>query len=104
MKENDNLRTLGFAHFPATLEHLYPVFWIVEVPSGSPQNWPPDPVVNRLAAEVALCLENLHLETITWQHWRNIINIEADALSRLQEGYSVPAPRSCTFSTAPRAH
>ena len=51
----------------------------------------PHPVVNRLAAEVALCLENLHLDTITGQHWRNVINIEADALSRLQEGYSVPA-------------
>ena len=51
----------------------------------------PHPVVNRLAAEVALCLENLHLETITGQHWRNVINIEADALSRLQEGYRVPS-------------
>ena len=51
----------------------------------------PHPVVNRLAAEVALCLENLRLETITGQHWRNVINIEADALSRLQEGYSVPS-------------
>ena len=50
----------------------------------------PHPVVNRLAAELALCVENLRLETLTGQHWRNVVNIEADALSRLQEGYAVP--------------
>jgi hypothetical protein len=50
----------------------------------------PHPVVNRLAAELALLLEDLGAEAFTGQHWRNIINIEADALSRLQEGKDVP--------------
>lgn len=50
----------------------------------------PDKVINRVAAELSLTLEQWGLETLTGQHWRNIINIEADALSRLQEGYEVP--------------
>ncbi|CAL1131033.1 unnamed protein product, partial [Cladocopium goreaui] len=44
----------------------------------------PHPVLNRLAAELALCLEDLQAEASTGQHWRNTVNIEADALSRLQ--------------------
>ena len=50
----------------------------------------PHAVVNRLAAELALLLEDLGAEALTGQHWRNIINIEADALSRLHEGKVVP--------------
>lgn len=49
----------------------------------------PHPVLNRLAAELALCLEDLQAEASTGQHWRNTVNIEADALSRLQEGKEV---------------
>ena len=51
----------------------------------------PEPVVNRLAAEIALVVEQGGMDTVEGQHWRNIVNIEADALSRLQEGYEVPA-------------
>lgn len=50
----------------------------------------PEPVVNRLAAEVALLCEQYVLDAIEGEHWRNILNIEADALSRLDEGYQVP--------------
>ena len=49
-----------------------------------------EPVVNRLAAEISLLIEQGGMEAVEGQHWRNIINIEADALSRLQEGYEVP--------------
>ena len=50
-----------------------------------------EPVVNRLAAEISLLVEQGGMDTVEGQHWRNVINIEADALSRLQEGYEVPA-------------
>ena len=50
----------------------------------------PDKVINRVAAELSLTIEQWGLETLTGQHYRNLINIEADALSRLQEGYEVP--------------
>ena len=49
-----------------------------------------EPVVNRLAAEISLLIEQGGMEAVEGQRWRNIINIEADALSRLQEGYEVP--------------
>lgn len=49
-----------------------------------------EPVVNRLAAEISLLIEQGGMEAVEGQHWRNIINIEADALSRLEEGYEVP--------------
>eukprot|EP00435_Cladocopium_sp_Y103_P016613 s3999_g4.t1 len=55
----------------------------------------PHPVVNRLAAEMALRLESLNAEALTGQHWRNVINLEADALSRLTEGKEVPARLRC---------
>eukprot|EP00435_Cladocopium_sp_Y103_P036126 s642_g9.t1 len=55
----------------------------------------PHPVVNRLAAEMALRLESLNAEALTGQHWRNVINLEADALSRLAEGKEVPARLRC---------
>ncbi len=50
----------------------------------------PDPTVNRLAAELALVIEQAGLDAVEGQHWRNVINIEADALSRLSEGSTVP--------------
>ena len=50
----------------------------------------PHPKANRLAAEIALLLEETGAEAASGQHWRNEINIEADALSRLTEGKEVP--------------
>jgi len=50
----------------------------------------PNPKANLLAAELALRVEQLGLEALFGQHWRNTINLEADALSRLEEGKSVP--------------
>lgn len=50
----------------------------------------PRPKVNRLAAELALQLEIVGAEAVTGHHWRNILNIEADALSRLTEGKDIP--------------
>ena len=52
----------------------------------------PHPRVNRLAAELALELEAAQIDALTGQHWRNAINLEADALSRLGEG--APLPRA----------
>lgn len=51
----------------------------------------PHPKVNRLAAEPALRLELLGAEAIAGHHWRNVSNIEADALSRLTEGNDIPS-------------
>ena len=45
---------------------------------------------NHLAAEISLLLETLHIEALDPRHWRNTINIEADALSRLSEGKPLP--------------
>ena len=50
----------------------------------------PNPKANLLAAELALRAEQFGLETYLGQHWRNTINLEADALSRLEEGKRVP--------------
>eukprot|EP00435_Cladocopium_sp_Y103_P022155 s5939_g5.t1 len=50
----------------------------------------PHAAVNRVAAELALLLEELCADAITGQHWPNEVNVEADALSRLGEGYEVP--------------
>jgi hypothetical protein len=51
----------------------------------------PVPTVNALGAEISLLLEELQTEVLTGEHWRNSLNIEADALSRLQEGKQLPA-------------
>lgn len=51
----------------------------------------PHPKVNRLAAELALQLELMGAEAIAGHHWRNVLNIEADALSRLTEGKAIPS-------------
>ena len=50
----------------------------------------PVPTVNAIAAEVALALEEFNLEELQGRHFRNVLNIEADALSRLTEGKKVP--------------
>ena len=50
----------------------------------------PHPAINRIAAELALLLEEIGAEALTGQHWPNAINIEADALSRLDEGSRIP--------------
>ena len=48
------------------------------------------PPANELAAELALLLEQLQIEVLLGRHWRNVVNIEADALSRLGEGKEIP--------------
>eukprot|EP00435_Cladocopium_sp_Y103_P013532 s718_g3.t1 len=50
----------------------------------------PHPKANLVAAELALRVEQFHIESILGQHWPNPINTEADALSRLDEGKAVP--------------
>ena len=51
----------------------------------------PKPVLNALAAEAALVLEEIGTDIVVGQHYRGILNVEADALSRLTEGKSIPA-------------
>ena len=50
----------------------------------------PHPKANLVAAELALRTEQLGIEAVLGQHWANPINIEADALSRLEEGKQIP--------------
>ena len=50
----------------------------------------PRPLMNALAAEIALQLERLHSDVLLTEHFPGTLNIEADALSRLTEGKSVP--------------
>ena len=50
----------------------------------------PVPVLNELAQEVALELEAAGLEVVAGEHLRGLLNVEADALSRLAEGAEVP--------------
>lgn len=50
----------------------------------------PHPLVNQLAAELALQLEVLGADALSAEHYRNLLNIEADALTRLREGKQVP--------------
>ena len=49
----------------------------------------PSPIVNYIVAEISLPFEkfNYHLK---FEHYRTEVNVEADALSRLTEGKSVP--------------
>ena len=48
------------------------------------------PTVNYLAAELSLLMEELDIEFLEGAHYRGILNVEADALSRLTEGKKVP--------------
>ena len=50
----------------------------------------PKPLVNALAAEISLQLEVLGADLVLGEHWRNALNVEADALSRLAEGKPLP--------------
>ena len=50
----------------------------------------PRPLVNTIAAEIALELENLRADALAPEHFRGILNVEADALSRLSEGKQIP--------------
>ena len=50
----------------------------------------PTPTVNLLAAEVSLALETLGVEVLQGEHYRGVINVEADALSRILEGKGIP--------------
>ena len=50
----------------------------------------PSPLVNALAAEISLTLERFRTDIRTVDHLASVLNTEADALSRLWEGASVP--------------
>ncbi len=56
----------------------------------------PKPVLNALAAEVALVLEEIGTDIVVGQHYRGVLNVEADALSQLTEGNHPHV--SCTFA------
>ena len=58
----------------------------------------PQPLVNALAAELSLQLECVRADIVLTEHWRNAINVEADALSRLAEGKVLP---DCVRGLAP---
>eukprot|EP00435_Cladocopium_sp_Y103_P043459 s2560_g12.t1 len=65
----------------------------------------PHAAINRVAAELALLLEELCADAITGQHWPNEVNVEADALSRLGEGHEVPPRlRALPRDWAPTLH
>ena len=50
----------------------------------------PRPLVNALAAEISLTLEELRADVLVGEHLRGILNVQADALSRLTEGKQMP--------------
>ena len=50
----------------------------------------PRPLVNAVAAEITLMLEATRADLLVPQHFRGVLNVEADALSRLNEGKEVP--------------
>ena len=65
----------------------------------------PVPVLNELAMELALALESIGAEVTLGEHIRGILNVEADALSRLYEGAELPARLRCVPRTlAPARH
>ena len=51
----------------------------------------PRPLMNALAAEISLVLETFRIQALTGEHYRGSLNVEADALSRLGEGASLPS-------------
>jgi hypothetical protein len=59
------------------------------------------PTVNYLAAELSLLMEELDIELLEGAHYRGILNVEADALSRLTEGKKVPRSLAQLKMTAP---
>ena len=50
----------------------------------------PRPRVNAVAAEITPMLEATRADLLVPRHFRGVINVEADALSRLNEGKEVP--------------
>ena len=59
----------------------------------------PVPALNDMAKELALALEVCAAEAVLGEHYRGIVNVEADALSRLAEGAQLPARRRCVQRT-----
>ena len=60
------------------------------------------PLVNLVAGEIALRLEKLRSDLAVAQHVPGVLNVEADALSRLTEGKAVPeCVRGVPRRTAP---
>jgi hypothetical protein len=59
----------------------------------------PTPVLNELAMELALALESIGAEVAVGEHIRGVLNVEADALSRLWEGAELPARLRCVRRT-----
>ena len=57
--------------------------------------------MNYLAAELSLLMEELDIELLEGAHYRGILNVEADALSRLTEGKKVPRSLALLKMTAP---
>ena len=63
----------------------------------------PRPRVNAVAAEITPMLEATRADLLVPRHFRGAINVEADALSRLNEGKEVPRRLTCSSrSTASR--
>ncbi len=55
----------------------------------------PATILNELAMELALALESIGAEVAIGEHIRGVLNVEADALSRLHEGAELPARLRC---------
>lgn len=64
--------------------------WTTSPPCTSRPTSSRDAAANHIAAEISLRLHAANTTIVHVKHWRNILNTEADALSRLQEGKSVP--------------
>ena len=61
------------------------------------------PTINYLAAELSLLLEEMDIEILQGDHYRGVLNVEADALSRLTEGKKVPRSLAHMKMSAPPA-
>ena len=65
----------------------------------------PAPILNELAMELALALGCIGAEVAIGEHIRGVLNVEADALSRLWEGADLPVRLRCVHRTiAPMRH
>ena len=63
------------------------------------------PMLNELAMELSLALESVGAEVAFGEHIRGVLNVEADALSRLEEGAELPVRlRYVPRSKAPARH
>ena len=50
----------------------------------------PRPLMNAIASEISLTLECFQIQALVGEHFRGSLNVEADALSRLNEGARLP--------------